>query len=92
MSDSDHNHSDLISFPSDFPIKIIGDSTEQFETAILDIARQHHPELADDAIQRKTSAEGNYLAITITVRAVSQEGLDALYTALSKHPETKMVL
>jgi uncharacterized protein len=87
-----NNKDDLISFPSDFPIKIIGDSTEHFEQAVLEIARQHHPELADDAIQRKTSAEGNYLAITITVRALSQEGLDALYTALSKHPDTKMVL
>ncbi|MDX2347109.1 MAG: DUF493 domain-containing protein [Legionella sp.] len=84
--------SDLIDFPTDFPIKIIGEATAEFEMAILDIARQHHPELLDAAIQRKTSAEGNYLAITITIHAVSQARLDALYTALSKHPDTKMVL
>ncbi len=84
--------SDLITFPSDFPIKIIGEVTTAFEADILAIARKHHPELSDDAIQRKTSAKGNYLAISITVRAVSQAALDALYDDLSKHPDVKMVL
>jgi uncharacterized protein len=83
---------DLVDFPTDFPIKIIGDATPQFEAAILDIARQHHPELLDNAIQCKVSEKGNYLSMTITVRAVSQKALDALYTALSQHPDTKMVL
>ncbi len=82
----------LIEFPADFPIKIIGDATATFEAEILEIARTHHPDLSDDAVARKTSAEGKYLAITITVRAESQEGLDALYTALSGHPDIKMVL
>ncbi|MCH9756036.1 MAG: DUF493 domain-containing protein [Gammaproteobacteria bacterium] len=82
----------LLIFPSDFPIKIIGEITEQFEKDILMIARRHHPELKDDAIQRKVSQQGNYLALSITVRAVSQTALDALYTELSKHPDTKMVL
>ncbi len=82
----------LIAFPTDFPIKVIGDVTDQFEQDILDIARKHHPELEDDAIQRKMSAKGNYLAISITVWAVSQAALDALYEDLSKHPDTKMVL
>ncbi|MCH9764177.1 MAG: DUF493 domain-containing protein [Gammaproteobacteria bacterium] len=82
----------LVTFPSDFPIKIIGDVTDNFEQDILTIAREHHPELKDDAIQRKQSAAGNFLSLTITVRAVSQPALDALYQALSKHPDAKMVL
>ncbi len=84
--------SGLLVFPSDFPIKIIGEVTERFQEEILAIARKHHPELEDDAIQLKKSGQGNYLAISITVRAVSQTALDALYTELSKHPDTKMVL
>jgi len=84
--------SDILVFPSDFPIKIIGEVTAQFEKEIVAIARKHHPELEDDAIQLKKSGQGHYLSITITVRAVSQTALDALYTELSKHPDTKMVL
>jgi uncharacterized protein len=87
-----NNNSDLITFPSDFPIKIIGNVTPTFEQDILNIAREHHPELTEDSIQLKKSAEGNYLAMTITVRAVSQAALDALYEALSQHPDAKMVL
>ncbi|MDF1646870.1 MAG: DUF493 domain-containing protein [Legionellaceae bacterium] len=88
MSDS----SSLIKFPSDFLIKIIGEVTEQFEQDILDIAHKHHPELEKSAIQSQKSAKGNYLAISITVHAVNQHALDALYEELSKHPDTKMVL
>ena len=82
---------ELITFPTDFPIKIIGNCTPQFETTVLEIARLHHPELKEEAIQRKTSASGSFLSITITVHAMSQEGLNALYTELSQHPDTKMV-
>ena len=84
--------SGVLVFPSDFPIKIIGEATAQFEQDILAIARRHHPELKEDALQCKKSGQGNYLAISITVQAVSQTALDALYEELSKHPDTKMVL
>ena len=83
---------DIVEFPTDFPIKVIGDATSKFEAAIVEIARHHHPELSDDAIERNISAKGTYLSITITVRAESQKALDALYTELSRHPDTKMVL
>lgn len=86
---------ELISFPCDFPIKIIGEITKEaelFEQEILSIAHKHHPELAEDRVSKRLSNGGNYLAITITVEAQSQEALDALYADLIKHPNAKMVL
>jgi uncharacterized protein len=82
----------LLTFPCDFPVKIIGEVSEQFESDIIKIVRQHYPNLQDDAIQRQTSKQGTYLALSITVHAISQATLDALYQDLSKHPGTKMVL
>ncbi|MEG1055174.1 MAG: DUF493 family protein, partial [Janthinobacterium sp.] len=35
---------------------------------------------------------GNYTGLTVTVRAISREQLDALYTALSGHPMVKIVM
>lgn len=84
--------SSLLTFPCDFPIKVIGEVSVQFEADVLNIARRHHPELQESAIQRKTSKQGNFLAISITVQATSQATLDALYEELSKHPDTKLVL
>jgi putative lipoic acid-binding regulatory protein len=40
----------------------------------------------------RPSTKGNYLSLTVTVRATSREQLDNLYRALSSHPMVKMVL
>jgi uncharacterized protein len=82
----------LLTFPCDFPIKVIGEVSDKFETDIIKIVRQHYPNLQDNAIQRQASKQGTYLALSITVHAISQATLDALYQDLSKHPGTKMVL
>ncbi len=86
------DNSNLLEFPSDFPVKIIGEVSEQFEDNMLAIVRRHHPDLEESAIRKNISGQGNYLAITVTVRAESQAALDALYAELSQHPDTKMVL
>jgi putative lipoic acid-binding regulatory protein len=40
----------------------------------------------------RPSAKGNYTGLTVTVRAVSREQLDALYSELSAHPMVKIVM
>jgi putative lipoic acid-binding regulatory protein len=40
----------------------------------------------------RPSPKGNYLSLTVTVRATSREQLDNLYRALSSHPMVKVVL
>ena len=82
----------LIEFPCQFPIKIIGNKTTDFFDQIVEITRRHFPETPDTAIRTKDSDQGHYLAITVTVLAKNQEGLDAFYQDLTKHPDIKMVL
>lgn len=86
------NKPTLMTFPCDFQIKIIGEHHDSFALEIIDIARQHFPTLQDSAIQKRPSQQGNYLALSITVHALDQTSLDALYRALTQHPSTKMVL
>jgi hypothetical protein len=40
----------------------------------------------------RPSSQGNYLALTVTVRATSREQLDNLYRELSSHAMVKVVL
>jgi len=82
----------LIEFPCDFPIKIMGDNCAEFEAEIVRIVRQHIPQLGESAIRQRASGKGNYLAITVTIRAESQAQLDALYIELSACKLAKMVL
>lgn len=82
----------LLTFPCDFPIKIMGKLTASFKDEMIAILRNHYPELKDDQIKTNTSKNGNFLAISVTVHALDQASLDALYQDLSQHPDIKMVL
>ncbi len=79
-------------FPCTFPIKIIGINSPSFVTDIERIALKHYPNTHQGSIRNQDSTQGNYIAITITVEALDQTTLDALYLELTKHPDIKMVL
>ena len=82
----------LLQFPAYFPIKIFGPNTNDFIDEIWQLALQHFPELKKQDIKHKPSENNNYIAITIKLYVQSQLELDALYRAVNKHPDTKMVL
>ena len=82
----------LMTFPCEFQIKIIGNNSARFETEIIEIARKHFPNTSEASIEKKPSQNGNYLAISIMLHVENQPTLDALYRALTQHPDIKMVL
>ncbi len=84
--------STLMIFPCDFDLKIIGKNTPTFAIDILKIAQHFYPELTSAALRTQESKKSNYLAINLTVHALDQVTLDALYLALTQHPEIRMVL
>ena len=81
-----------LQFPCDFPIKVVGEATEDFERSVLEIVGKHFPKLAEGQLKQRASQHGKYLAFTITVPAESQKQLDDLYQDLSKFPKVIMVL
>ena len=83
---------DLISYPLDFPIKIMGRSEPGFVKTIIDIVRKHAPDLDESAIELRTSKKNSYLSVTCTIVATSREQLDALYQELGDHPAVAMIL
>jgi putative lipoic acid-binding regulatory protein len=82
----------LITYPSAFPIKVMGVQAEGFEAAIVAVARQFDPGFDASGIERRPSKGGNYLGLTLTITATSREQLDELYRTLSSHPMVKVVL
>ena len=82
----------LIEYPSDFPIKVMGAMTDEFSQIILEVALRHDPTIHAGKIDMRPSSKGNYLSLTLTVRATSREQLDNLYRELSGHPLVKFVL
>ena len=82
----------VFTFPCAFPIKIVGLANAVFELNVLAIIKKHFPTLTEGSLKQRPSAEGKYLAFTVTVDAESQKQLDALYQELTKCPDVIMVL
>ena len=89
---ADTRKESLITYPSLFPIKVMGVKADGFVHAITVIAQQFDPSFDASTIELRPSKAGNYLGVTITVTATSREQLDELYRTLSTHPMVKLVL
>ena len=79
MSDS------VLEFPCEFPIKIMGRDEAEFRRVAVDLVEKHAGRIADDAIRTSSSSAGNFLSITVTITATSQEQLDNIYRELTDH-------
>ena len=82
----------LIEYPSQFPIKVMGQKADGLVHAISLIAQQFDPAFDASTIELRESKGGKYLGVTITVTATSREQLDELYRTLFTHPMVKVVL
>ena len=82
----------LLTYPCDFPLKIMGLAQPGFAQAVLEVVRQHAPDFDPATMTMKPSSGGKYLSVTCVIRAISREQLDALYKALCDHPKVVMVL
>ena len=82
----------LLEFPCAFPLKIMGRREDTLAQAVLEVVLRHDPGFDGASIEMRPSKAGNYLALTVTVTAISKAQLDALYMDLTGHPLVLMVL
>jgi putative lipoic acid-binding regulatory protein len=82
----------LLTFPCVFPLKVMGRREDGFAQAVSDVVQRHAPDFSPRTLEMRTSKNGRYISLTVTINAQSREQLDALYTELSKHPMVMMVL
>lgn len=86
MSDS------LIEFPCSFPLKVMGRKDPGFQELLVSLVEPHTGPLDADSIRTRESRDGNFIAVTLTVRVASQAQLDGIYGVLSAHDQVLMVL
>ena len=82
----------LLTFPSEFIIKIFGKASDQFEIEALTIIRNYVSYLPENSLRSRLSKDSKYLALTITIMAENREQLDEIYRDLSANPHVLMVL
>jgi len=86
------NDETLLVFPCDFPIKMMGRDSEEFRDTARALVEHHTGPLGDQSIKSATSRNGNFVSITITVQAQSQQQLDDIYRDVSSHEAVLMAL
>ena len=83
---------ELLTFPTAYPIKVVGRRSETLRAHIDAIVREHVPDLSDDQISERASKEQHFLAITYTITARSKEQIVALATALQASKDVIMLI
>ena len=82
----------LLTFPTVFPMKVMGRREDGFAQKVAEIVLRHAPDFHPDTMEMRASKNGRYLSLTVTINAKSKEQLDALYQELSRHPMVMMML
>jgi putative lipoic acid-binding regulatory protein len=82
----------LQTFPSEFPIKVMGRHDGELRALTQAIIEKHAGPQAESSIRTRTSGDGNFLALTYLVHATSRDQLDAIYRELTACKSVLMVL
>ena len=92
MTTPENPQDSIIQFPCDFPVKAMGLTSDTLHGTVMDIVRKHAPETDDAALKTRPSSNGKYISVTVTIRATSQEQLDAIYMDLTACEHVLMAL
>jgi putative lipoic acid-binding regulatory protein len=84
--------SGLLEFPGDFPIKVMGRRDGDLRALTQAIIERHTGALEESSVRTRTSSDGNFVALTYTVRAASRAQLDDIYRELSACKAVLMAL
>ncbi|MBC7756796.1 MAG: DUF493 domain-containing protein [Bdellovibrio sp.] len=82
----------LIEFPCDFPIKVMGETHEDFASEIIKTIQKKLPSFDATKIEMRGSTGGKYISLTCTVHVTAKPQLDDIYRALTAHPMVKFAL
>jgi putative lipoic acid-binding regulatory protein len=86
MSDS------LLEFPADVPIKVMGRHDSDLRTLTQSIIERHAGPQPESSVRTRTSADGNFVALTYLVHAQSRAQLDTIYRELTACKAVLMAL
>ena len=81
-----------IEFPCDYPIKVLGVSSDTFESVVLAVFECHAPGFNRQNITGKASSKATFTSLTITITATGSDQLEALHKDLLATGHVKMVI
>ncbi len=81
-----------ITFPCDFPIKVVSLASVDLEDLVTQAVHKYSPQMEHIPLTKNSSKHGKYQAITVMIKAINQEQLDNIYKEITANPLVIMVL
>lgn len=82
----------LLTFPTDYPIKVVGHAGRMLRAEIDAVFQRHAPDLDAALATERLSGNGNFLSISYVIRAQNAAQVEALAAELAAQPDVIMVL
>jgi putative lipoic acid-binding regulatory protein len=83
---------EVLTFPTDYPVKVLGRPSPEFRTRVHAIVMKHVPETPPDRVSERLSENGNFISISYNLHMHSREQVVALVNELSGCDLVMMVL
>ena len=83
---------DSISFPCDYPIKVLCKNAPGLLNDLVNCVSKHDSSFKESSLSEKLSQKKNYISVSITLRALSENHIKELYLDLKKIDLVKLVL
>lgn len=81
-----------IEFPCEYPIKVVGPAAPDYKQFVIDVIEIHAPGIDFSKVEVKTSRNGNYYSVRLTITATGEEQLKAIFEDLKASGRVQMVL
>jgi putative lipoic acid-binding regulatory protein len=81
-----------IEFPCAYPLKVVGAATEDFQEFVIDVLERHAGTISREHIEVRSSSNGRYLSVRVTITATGPEQLQALFIELKSSGRVQVVL
>lgn len=81
-----------IQFPCAYPIKVMGLAGADFRAEVVAAIELHSDKVAEHEISERSSNQGNYVSVTVTIQATGHEQLQLIFAELKRISSVKMVL
>ena len=81
-----------ITFPCEYPIKVMGLAGEELHSTVKMIMVRHAPGFDETTLCIRDSAQGTYQSVTVTITATGVDQLQTIFNELKSSRCVKMVL
>lgn len=81
-----------IEFPCDYPIKAIGSNSVDLKALVIQIVKEHAPDLDESRVSLNESSKGTFVSVRFHINATGPDQLKAIHEALMATGHIKMVI